>query len=67
MRNGVEGLLIEPKNPAALAMALTQCLTDAGLRSRLGRAGRERAEEFAWPVIANRDGPSTQTTLANRS
>ncbi len=84
MRNGVEGLLIEPKNPAALAMALTQCLADAELRSRLGRAGRERAEEFAWPGIASRvlatyeralvardragsDGPSAQTTLANRS
>jgi phosphatidylinositol alpha-mannosyltransferase len=66
MRNGVEGLLIEPKDPAALAMALTQCLADADLRRRLGQAGRERAEEFACPVVASRILATYERAMAAR-
>lgn len=66
MRHGVEGLLIEPRKPAALATALTQCLADAGLRQRLGQAGRERAKEFAWPVIANRVLATYKRVLAGQ-
>ena len=64
IRNGVEGLLIERKNPAALAEALIQCLTDAELRRRLGQAGRERAGEYAWPAIACRVLEAYERALA---
>lgn len=66
MRNGVEGLMIEPKNPAALALALTQCLANADLRQRLGQAGRVRAAEFTWPVIASQVLATYERALAVR-
>jgi glycosyltransferase involved in cell wall biosynthesis len=38
------GLVVPPDNPAALAQAVLTLLQDAALRSRLGRAGRQRVE-----------------------
>ena len=52
VRHEVEGLLVPPRDPAALAAAIRQLLTDRGLARRLGEAGRGRAERFAWPVVA---------------
>jgi len=52
VRHGVEGLLVERKNPEALALALVHLLADRELRQRLGQAGRQRAERFSWSVIA---------------
>ncbi len=53
VRHGVEGLLVERKNPEALALALVHLLADRELRQRLGQAGRRRAERFSWSVIAD--------------
>lgn len=39
---GDAGLLVPPRDPAALADAVVRLLSDPGLRRRLGRAGRER-------------------------
>lgn len=58
--------MIEPKNPAALALALTQCLANADLRQRLGQAGRVRAAEFTWPVIASQVLATYERALAVR-
>jgi glycosyltransferase involved in cell wall biosynthesis len=44
VEDGVTGLTVPPRNPAALAEALRGLLADAGLRERLGAAGRLRAE-----------------------
>lgn len=66
IRNGVEGLLIEPRNPQAMASALIQCLANADLRRRLAQAGRERAGEFAWPAIASRVLATYDRALAAR-
>ena len=41
---GETGLLVPPGDPAAMAAALGRLLADAGLRRRLGAAGRERAQ-----------------------
>jgi glycosyltransferase involved in cell wall biosynthesis len=41
VRPGVNGLLVPPKDVAALAEALAQLLGDADLRVSLGRAGRD--------------------------
>lgn len=54
VRNNQEGLLVEPKEPASLAAALTRVLEDQKLASRLGIAGRERARDFSWPIVAQR-------------
>jgi glycosyltransferase involved in cell wall biosynthesis len=41
VRHGTNGLLVPPKNPAALADAIAQLLNDAPLRAEMGRLGRE--------------------------
>jgi glycosyltransferase involved in cell wall biosynthesis len=42
--DGETGLLVPPGDPAAMADALGRLLADAGLRRRLGAAGRARAQ-----------------------
>jgi glycosyltransferase involved in cell wall biosynthesis len=42
--DGESGLLVAPRDPAALAAAIRRLLTDAGLAARLARAGRERVK-----------------------
>jgi len=47
VRDGVEGLLVPPRDPAALAHAMRVLAADAGTRARLGAAGVARvAAEF---------------------
>ena len=45
IRDGVDGLLVEPGDPVALAAAIARLLTDPSLRSRLGTAARARVED----------------------
>lgn len=54
MTNDREGLMVEPRDPGALAIALVRLLSDADLRRRLSTRGRETAEGYAWPEIAQR-------------
>ena len=42
VRDGVEGLVVSPADPDALADALARLAGDAGLRARMGTAARER-------------------------
>lgn len=44
VEDGETGLLVPARDSAALAQALDRLVDDAALRTRLGRAGRERAE-----------------------
>ncbi len=51
--DGTTALLVAPNDPRSLADGLTRALADAGLRARIGAAGRRRAlERFTWPVTA---------------
>lgn len=43
VRDGIEGLLVPPRDPASLTTALLDVLTDAELRDRFGTAARLRA------------------------
>jgi glycosyltransferase involved in cell wall biosynthesis len=43
--DGLDGRLVEPGDPAALAAALTSVLADAGARARMAQAGRDRVSE----------------------
>ncbi len=49
--DGVDGLLVPPGDPDALASAAGRILEDAELAERLATAGRERAAAFDWSVI----------------
>ncbi len=44
VRDGLEGILVPPRDPAALAGAVGRLINDPGLRADLGRAGVARIE-----------------------
>ena len=48
LEDGVDALLVPPKDPAAIASAIHRLRTEPGLASRLGRAVREVAEGRGW-------------------
>jgi len=48
------GLLVDPTDHVDVADAITRLLLDRELARRLGDAGAERAQSFAWPVICAR-------------
>lgn len=52
LEEGRTGLLHPPGDSRALAAALRRLAEDRDLRVRLGRAGREKAREFAPEVVA---------------
>jgi phosphatidylinositol alpha-mannosyltransferase len=50
----IEGILVPPKDVIALADALTALVRDQRMRTRMGAAGRLRAEHYSWPRITMR-------------
>ena len=54
VEDGVNGLLVPPDDPRALRDALARLSHERGLAERLGRAGRETAERFAWERVRPR-------------
>ncbi len=62
--DGVTGLLVPPGDPGALAMAIGTALDDAGLRARIGAAGRARVlERFTWAAAARATVEQYRTVL----
>lgn len=47
----VEGYLVEPRNPRAIAAALYKLAGDPELRNRMGEAGRAKAPEYSWERV----------------
>ena len=52
VRDGEDGLLVDPFDTVAVAEALGRVLSDDALRRSLAAAGHARVEEFFWPAIA---------------
>lgn len=53
--DGVTGLLVPPKDPAALAVALSRMAADPAMRTSMGAAGRDRANAlFTWACVTDR-------------
>ncbi len=50
--HGVDGLLVPPRSSEDLAKAIGQILKYEPLRQRLMQAGRQKAQEYAWPHLA---------------
>ena len=58
VEDGVTGLLVPPRDPAALRSAIERLLGDSALRERLGAAARAKARvDFSWEA-------ATQATIA---
>ena len=53
VRDGIEALMTPVGDIPALADALGRVLDDEALRRRMGQAGRQRAANYAWPVVAD--------------
>src|SRR3954462_2519028 len=51
-RDGVDGVLVPPGDPAALGEALHDLAVDPERRARMGERARERAQRFAWEHVA---------------
>jgi len=55
VKNGENGLLVEPREPRGLAQAIVRLLTDRCLAERLGRSARDTVqEEYSWKSFAQR-------------
>jgi phosphatidylinositol alpha-mannosyltransferase len=52
--NGVEGLLVRPKDDAEMAFALERLIQDKDMRRNMGARGRITVEQYRWDVVADR-------------
>jgi glycosyltransferase involved in cell wall biosynthesis len=68
VRDGVDGLLVPPRDATALANALIRLLTDMEFRCALGSSGRQRVQEqFATELIIPRVRTVWATVLNEHS
>ncbi len=59
-----QGLLVRPRDPAALAAAVARVLDDAELAATLRAAGSERARAFDWSTTVGRIEDAYRDALA---
>jgi len=55
IRDGVDGLLVAPRDPEALALAILDLSVNPNLRQQMGRAGYERTvAQYTWEKVVDR-------------
>ena len=67
VRDGKDGLLVDPFDTVAMANVLGRVLTDDRLRRSIAVAGRARVESFAWPRVAEAYRAVYRSVLADRA
>jgi phosphatidylinositol alpha-mannosyltransferase len=55
LRDGPEAVFVRGTDPSLWAENVTALIADTTRRGQMGAAGRLRAAEFAWPVVARRE------------
>lgn len=63
VRDGVEGLVVEPEQDDALVEAMRRLADDGALRARLGEAAAARSREFTWDRVAAARFPALDQAL----
>lgn len=54
IEHGVNGLLVQPRTPDAIAAAISRLVGDPELRQRMSQANRGKIRrQFAWPSVAS--------------
>ena len=62
--DGVTGILVPPRDPAAIADALEALHAEPERRRRLGRAGRDRMEHgYSWATVAARTAEAYRSAM----
>jgi len=64
VRDGVDGVLVPPANPQALAEALRDLWEEPERRSAMARAAAKDVERFAWPHVAEEVMSAYQDAVA---
>ncbi len=52
--HGIDGLLVRPKDPRALADAIVTLGANKSYGNELGARGRKKALQYDWPIVAKR-------------
>jgi phosphatidylinositol alpha-mannosyltransferase len=50
--NGLLGLLVEPRNPGAIADGISRLLANPQVRADMRRAGQAKAQGYDWPRVS---------------
>jgi glycogen synthase len=66
IEDGVNGLLVSPGDPEALARAIDRLLAERDLACRLSEEAQERAKDYDWEVLAERVLRVYQGVIAGR-
>lgn len=66
VREGIDGLLVPPSQPVALAKAMRRLMDDPALVSRLGMQGRARVDDMTWERLAQRFEQLVESLLEER-
>ena len=65
IEDGVSGLLVPPRDPEALALAITRLIEMPELRKQLGLAARARVEQkFTWEQVASETTRAYERAIA---
>lgn len=66
VRDGVDGILVPPEDPAALTAAVQRLLEHADAAKHLADAGRAQAERFSWDVVTREVEAAYEEAVARR-
>jgi len=67
VRTGVDGLLVPPNDPAALAAGVRRVLEDPKLASGLAASGRRRSERYRWSTVVEQIERAYRDAIESRS